>query len=91
MQRALRKAVREYYAWHGDRKIEPVGFITNKKSGDFKLLLVRFTDENGMELSSLMTYQEWADGHWDVTEEEVVPRQCEQKMVSAFENSQDFV
>lgn len=86
MKRALHKAVKEYYEWHGDRKAKPVGFITNKKSGDFKMLLVRFMDADGNEMSALMEYQEWKDGHWDVTEYDVVPRKCEHILVSDFEN-----
>lgn len=91
MKRALRKAVKEYYEWHGDRKAKPVDFITNKKSGDFKMLLVRFTDADGNEMSALMEYQEWKDGHWDVTEDDVVPRKCEHILVSDFENDQNYL
>ena len=69
----LKKAVREYYEWHGDSTARPVKFVVNKMPGKFKELLVRFTDAHKVKMSSLMDYQTWADGHWDVIEVDAVP------------------
>ena len=86
----LRKAVTEYYEWHGSRKIHLFAIAVNKKS-DYKMLHVHFIDENEVRMSSLMTYQPWADGHYDVTEVEAVEREEEKAMVEAFENSEEYI
>lgn len=90
----LKKAVTEYYEYQGDMNAVPVRFVTNKMPGQYKMLLVRFTDQQGKEpaeMSSLMEYQEWKDGHWDVTEMDVRPRECEDCMVKDFEESEDYI
>lgn len=87
----LKKAVTEYYEYQGDTKAEPVRFVVNKMPGQYKMLLVRFTDEQGHEMSALMEYQEWADGHWDVTEIDPRPRECEECMVKDFEESEEYL
>jgi len=87
----LKKAVNEYYEWNGDLSSHPVKFVVNKMPGKYKMLLVRFTDKHKNKMSSLMEYQRWADGHWDVTEIDAVPRECEKCMVNEFENSEDYL
>ena len=102
----LRKAVTEYYEYQGDADAEPIRFVENKHSASFReeqtgrkigsydLLLVRFTDKQGeepMEMSALMEYQEWNDGHWDVTEMDARPRKCEDCMVRGFEESEEYI
>lgn len=90
----LKKAVTEYYEYQGDTDAMPVRFVTNKMPGKYKMLLVRFTDQQGnepVEMSALMEYQEWKDGHWDVTEMDVRPRKCEECMVKDFEESEEFL
>ena len=86
----LKKAVTEYYEWQGDRKAKPVRFVVNKMPGKYKMLLVRFTDEQGNKMSSLMEYQEWKDGHWDVTEIFVSEREDEDQLVKGFEESEEY-
>lgn len=86
----LRKAVTEYYEWHGSRRIHLYAIAVNKKSG-YMLLHVHFIDSNEVRLSSLMTYQPWADGHYDVTEIDVCKREEEQEMIENFENSEEYV
>ena len=83
----LRRAVTEYYQWHGDRTAHPVRFVMNKGNLPIEMLLVRFTDSNCEKCSSLMIAQDWADGHWDVTEIYVFRRECEETNVEAFINS----
>lgn len=87
----LKEAVKEYYEWNGDRNAKPIKFVVNKMPGKFKELLVRFIDKDNVKMSALMDYRTWADGHWDVTEVDVVQRPCEKCMVSEFENSEDFL
>lgn len=90
----LKKAVTEYYEYQGDTDAVPVRFVTNKMPGKYKMLLVRFTDQQGkepVEMSALMEYQEWKDGHWDVTEMDVRPRKCEDCMVKDFEESEEYL
>lgn len=90
----LKKAVTEYYEYQGDTDAVPVRFVTNKMPGKYKMLLVRFTDQQGkepVEISALMEYQEWKDGHWDVTEMDVRPRECEECMVKDFEESEEYL
>ena len=86
----LRKAVTEYYEWHGSRRIHLYAIAVNKKSG-YKMLHVHFIDSNEVRLSSLMEYQPWADGHYDVTEVYVCEREDEKEMVEGFENSEEYV
>ena len=86
----LKKAVTEYYEWQGDKKAKPVRFVVNKMPGKYKMLLVRFTDEQGNKMSSLMEYQEWKDGHWDVTEIFVSERADEDRLVKGFEESEEY-
>ena len=87
----LKKAVAEYYEWHGETKAKPVRFVVNKMPGQYKMLLVRFTDEQGDKMSALMTYEHWKDGHWDVTEFYVSERECEECLVKNFEESEDYI
>jgi hypothetical protein len=90
----LKKAVTEYYEYQGDTDAVPVRFVTNKMPGKYKMLLVRFTDQQEkepVEMSALMVYQEWNDGHWDVTEMDVRPRECEDCLVRDFEESEEYI
>lgn len=88
--RQLKKAVKDYYDWHGETKAVPAAVIKNKKS-DFKLLLVHFENEDGKEMSSLMTCQPWNDGHWDVEEVDDCLLEAESEMIQLFEDSEEFV
>ena len=83
----LKKAVKEYYEWLGDRNARPIKFVTCKNGLKPTLLLARFIDEDGRWMSSLMTETHWADGHHDVTEIYYCCRKLESAMVEAFENS----
>lgn len=87
----LVSSVREYYDWLGDRNAKPVRFVVNKYYDWNKMLLSRFTDSDGNKMSSLMEYQEWKDGHWDVTEVYVADREDEAELVRGFEESLDCV
>ena len=102
----LRKAVTEYYEYQGDADAEPIRFVENKHSKEIReavngegfcgytMLLVRFTDKQGkepVEMSALMDYQEWNDGHWDVTEMDARPRKCEDCLIRQFEESEEFI
>lgn len=82
----LVEAVREYFRWNGDRSAHPVRF--EKDANDFEMLLVRFTDDQGVRMSGLMMCQPWADGHWDVTEVESVTRENEAEMLEEFRSDQ---
>jgi len=86
----LIKAVKEYYEWHRDKKAKPIEFVKNNHS-DYSMLLVRFTDAQGDEQSSLMIAQEWADGHWDVSEIFTAYRDCENSMVRDFQESEEYI
>ena len=59
--------------------------------GKYKMLLVRFTDKDKRKMSSLMEYQTWADGHWDVTEIDAIGRDCEQMMIDEFVNCEEYL
>ena len=99
----LKKAVKEYYEYQGDTKAKPIRFIENKHSkeiregvngkgfGGYLMLLVRFVDEDGNKMSSLMDYTHWKDGHWDVTEQEYCFLCEEEIMVRVFEESEEFI
>lgn len=79
----LKKAVKEYFEWHGDKHGKPVKFLENKDG--MILLLARFTDgTDGEETSCFMTATKWADGHWDVTETATFYRACEDANVEEF-------
>lgn len=86
----LRKAVTEYYEWHGSRRIHLYKIAVNKKSG-YQMLVVHFIDDQENRLTSLMEFQPWKDGHYDVTEAETCPRDQEEKMVEEFVNSQEYL
>ena len=85
----LRKAVREYYTYLGDRKAKPVMMVDNLYS-DYVLLLVRFIDSDGNEMSALMDIQEWADGHFDVTEMFTADRADEERLCKDFVESKEY-
>lgn len=89
IDKQLIKAVKEYYEWHKDIKAKPIRFVKNNHS-DYTMLLVRFTDEQGEEMSSLMITEDWADGHWDVTEIVTAYRDCENSMVQNFQESEEY-
>ena len=86
----LRKAVVEYYEWHNSRRIHLYAIAVNKKSG-YMMLHVHFIDADETRMSSLMMYQHWNDGHYDVTEYDAVRREDEELMVKAFENSEEYI
>ncbi len=81
----LRRAVAEYYRWHGESHVSPVRFVQNRD--EYELLLVRFMTAGKVEMSSLMTCQEWADGHWDVSEVRNTCRKYEGDMIEDFSES----
>lgn len=86
---SVKKTVREYYSYMGENHTKVIGIIKNKYS-DYDMLLVRFSDSNGQEMSSLLDYQEWADGHIDVTEVFTAFRIDEESMVNDFEESKEY-
>lgn len=81
----LTAAVNEYYNWNSDRKPKAVKYVYNKNYTE--AILVRFIDGYGIEMSSIMLYQNWADGHYDVTELDFVERADEELMIKAYEES----
>ena len=79
----LKKAVREYFDWHGDKRGTPVKFIENLDG--LEMLLARFVSgQDGKKTSCLMTAGRWADGHWDVSECVTFYRECEEANVQEF-------
>ncbi len=84
----LLRAVKEYYDWQGDHDASIVKFIVNLD--DYEMLVVRFTDSKGHKLSGLMDTQNWADGHWDVTERNTFKRECEDTVCAFFENTSTY-
>ena len=85
----LKKALRDYYDYLGDGKAKAIKIIKNKHS-EVSMLLVRFKDSDGDEMSALMDFQEWADGHIDVTEVFTAEREDEAEMVKGFEESEEY-
>ena len=86
----LKESVKAYYMFQNGINAHPVKVVTNKYKNTLQLLLVRFKDIDykiPRKMSSLMTFQEWADGHWDVSEVEFTNREDEQNMVDYFVNS----
>lgn len=81
----LRKAVREYYEWHGDKRSFAIRIFENKS--DDQMVLTRFIDSHGEKMSALMFFQGWADGHYDVSEYEACSRICEEILVENFKAS----
>ena len=81
----LVEAVKEYYKFQDGKNPVPVRFVEDKKG--YRMLLVRFTDPYGKQLSALMSYQNWKDGHYDVTEMEFICTEYENAMVMDFEQS----
>ena len=47
--------------------------------------------KTGMKYSSLVFFDQWADGHYDVTEMEYARREGEQEMIEEFENSEEYI
>ena len=76
----LRKAVKEYYKWNGDRHGSAVRIVSCDGifGGKMPHVLAHVTEENGEKISTLMEFQEWKDGHFDVTEIGCCGRECEQ-------------
>ncbi len=87
---ALRKAVREHCEFHGDRGVRLMRIVKNRNS-DYEMLLIRVTDENGMKYSSLVFYEQRADGHYEISEMEYARREGEQEMIEEFENSEEYI
>ena len=83
--RPLRKAIREYYQWHGQKRAKPIRFIKNQ--GDLEAIVVYVTDEYGDRICTLMQFQKWADGHYDVTEFDYADITNEALLVAEFEQS----
>ena len=50
----LRKAVREYYDWHGDKRSFAIRILENRSKD--RMVLARFVDEDGDKMSSLMFF-----------------------------------
>ena len=85
ISRPLRKAIQEYYKWHGDRKAKPIKYIFNK--GGLEAILVYVTDKDGDRICTLMEFQKWADGHYDVTEFDFADITSEALLVADYEQS----
>lgn len=83
--RELRKAVREHYKWHLDKKAEPIKWVSNRDG--YQMLLVRVVDRHGDKWSLLMHCQDWKDGHWDVWEALYCEPDEEENMIHDFEQS----
>lgn len=85
----VRRVVREYYSYMGENHVKVIDIVNNKYV-DFPMLLVRFRDWKGKEMSSLLGYQEWKSGKLDVTEFHVCDRENEATMVKDFEESEEY-
>ena len=83
MNRELKKAVREYYKWHGESKAEIIRMLHNKDG--VPALLIHFIGEQGDELSGIALYQEWKDGHYDVEEIDASFREDEEQIINDYE------
>ena len=81
----LRKAVREYYEWHGDKRSFAIRIFENRSKD--RMVLARFVDSCGNKMSSLMFFTGWTDGHYDVSEDEVVIREHEDEFIKNFNDS----
>lgn len=77
----LRKAVREYHMAQRDTKVQLVRWVCDPEG--YSLLLVRFTDEQGKKVSSLMSCDTpcGPDDEWVVRECMSCPREDEGYMV----------
>ena len=84
--KGLRKAVKEYYQWHGDKTANPVKIIRNKKV--LEAVVVRVKDADGDEITTLMDFMGWKDGHYDVTEFDYADRRSEALLIADFEQSE---
>jgi hypothetical protein len=82
---ALRKAVREYYEWHGDKhgSAERIVSRPGRFSRDY-MVLAHVENDQGDKLSTMMDFTDWADGHYDVTEIYVFPREVEKEYLAAW-------
>ena len=83
--RELTKAVREYHDWHGDTKVKIVKYVYNKNY--LEAILVRFVDAYLEPKSSIMLFQNWADGHYTVTELDAADFEYEEDIVKGYEES----
>lgn len=81
-KRELTKAVREYHDWHGDTKVKIVKYLYNKNY--LEAILVRFVDAYLEPKSSIMLFQNWADGHYTVSELEADDLEYEEQLVKKF-------
>lgn len=82
----LKKAVREYYEWQGDKRSFAIQILKNRSND--RMVLARFVDgSTGEKTSSLMYFSTWADGHYDVTEYDTIPRDFEDVLVEEFKDS----
>ena len=82
---ALRKAVREYYQWHGDKHGSAVRIVSRPmRFGRDHMVLAHIETDQGDKLSTMMGFNGWADGHYDVTEIYVFPRDVEKEYLEAW-------
>lgn len=82
---ALRKAVREYYEWHGDKHGSAERIVSRPgRFGREYMVLAHIVNDQGDKLSTLMIYSGWADGHYDVTEIYVFPQEDEKEYLDAW-------
>ena len=81
----LRKAVREYYQWNGDKHGSAARIVSRPgRFGREYMVLAHVTSAEGDKLSTLMFFNSWADGHYDVTEDVPFPRECEERYLKAW-------
>lgn len=82
---ALRKAVREYYQWQGDKHGSAQRIVSRPgRFGREYMVLAHVVNDQGDKLSTMLIYTGWADGHYDVTEIYVFPREREQDYLEAW-------
>ena len=82
---ALRKAVREYYEWHGDKHGSAQRIVSRPgRYGREYMVLAHIVTKDDDKLSTMMIYSDWADGHYDVTEIYVFPREDEKDYLDAW-------
>lgn len=82
---ALKEAVRQYYEWHGDKRAHALQILHNQS--DDELVMVHFVDDFGRKMTSLMYFQGWKDGHYEVSEYDAFIRSREDIWIEDFKQS----
>ena len=82
------KEIKEYHAYHGDRKVEFVRMLKTKSPINV-FLLVRVVDASGRKLSMIHSLDTKGNGDYYVTELDYDYRSHEDRLVRRFEDGED--